>query len=75
VRQTSEKGASVVRGKRLSEEEIERRRRTALELNLGRMLQPGYHGPRWSEEQLGLLGMMTNDDVDKAGDPDGKGRA
>jgi hypothetical protein len=46
VRQASEKVASVVSGKHLSEGEIQWRRRTALELNLGRMLMPGYHGPR-----------------------------
>jgi hypothetical protein len=66
MRQASEKGASVVRGKRLSEEDIERRGRTALELNLGRMLVPGYHGPRWADEQLMLLGMMTDDEAAQA---------
>jgi hypothetical protein len=66
MRQASEKGASVVRGQQLSEEQVERRRRTALELNLGRMLRPGYHGPRWSEEQLGLLGTMMDEEVAQA---------
>jgi hypothetical protein len=63
MREASEKGASAVRGKHLSAEDVERRRRTALELNLGRMLQPGYHGARWTEEQLGLPGTMTDEEV------------
>jgi hypothetical protein len=60
MRQASEKGASQLRGKQLSEEQVERRRRAALELNLGRMLIPGYHGPRWADEELRLSGTMQD---------------
>jgi hypothetical protein len=34
----------------------ERRRQTVLALGLARHPQPGYHGPRWTPEQLWLLG-------------------
>jgi hypothetical protein len=27
---------------------------------------PGYHGPRWSDEQLGLLGTMTDEELAQA---------
>jgi hypothetical protein len=63
VREASEKGASQLRGTRLGKEAIERRRRTALELNLGRMLHPGYHGPRWTDQELVLLGTMMDEEV------------
>jgi hypothetical protein len=60
IRRASELGASQVRGKRLPPEQVEQRRRTALELNLGQYLWPGYHGPRWARRELALLG--TDDD-------------
>ncbi len=33
-------------------------RRHGRRLNLGQYLQPGYHGPRWTAEQLALLGTL-----------------
>jgi hypothetical protein len=63
IRAASEKGAAVLRGVKLRAEECERRRRTALELNLGRHLTPGYHGPRWTEGELALLGRVPDDEV------------
>jgi hypothetical protein len=63
VRAASEMGAAALRGARLPAEECERRRRTALELNLGRTLQLGYHGPRWTAEQLALLGTAPDAEV------------
>jgi hypothetical protein len=44
------------RGRKLTAVEVERRQRTAVELNLGRNLIPGYHGTWWSAEELALLG-------------------
>jgi hypothetical protein len=52
-----------VRGKPLSPEQVERRRRTAIEKDLGRNLPPGYQGPRWMEEQLQLLGRILDEEV------------
>jgi hypothetical protein len=60
IRQASAQGAARYRGKQLPPEQVERRRRTAAELNLGQYLRPGYHGPRWTPRQLALLG--TDDD-------------
>jgi hypothetical protein len=56
IRAASEVGAATQRGKRLSPEQVERRRQTNLALNLGRNLILGYHGPRWTKAQLCLLG-------------------
>jgi len=59
----SEAGADALRGKQLPPEQVGRRRRTARELGLWRTLQPGYHGPRWTEGQLRLLGTDTDEAV------------
>ncbi len=66
VRKASEKGASKTRGRPLSEGQVEKRRRTALELGLGRYLRPDYHGylgQRWTEDELALLGALPDEDV------------
>jgi hypothetical protein len=49
-------GAASVRYHGLSDEQCEVRRRTSVRLNLKRFLRVGYHGPRWTGEQLALLG-------------------
>jgi hypothetical protein len=61
----SKKGARVQRGVPLPPEAVEQRRRRALKLNLGRNLNLGYHGPRWTPKQLALLGTMPDDEVAK----------
>src|SRR5262245_47061425 len=63
VRQASELGASRQRGKKLPQGWVERCRRRAPEENLGRRLQPGYHGPRWTDDQLPLLGTLPDEEV------------
>jgi hypothetical protein len=40
----AEKGATKTRGVPLAPDQVERRRRTAIELDLGRNLRPGYGG-------------------------------
>jgi hypothetical protein len=47
----------------LSPQEVERRRQTAVELNLGRHLVTGYHGPLWTEEETALLGTVPDGEV------------
>jgi hypothetical protein len=47
----------------LSPEEIERRRRTALELNPKRYLKTGYHGRCCTPEELTLLGRLSDEEV------------
>jgi hypothetical protein len=50
-----------LRGKPLPPEAVERRRRTAIELNLGQYLQPCPNGSRpWTDDELTLLGTMTD---------------
>jgi hypothetical protein len=56
-------GAAKVRGQTLPPDQIERRRQTALALNLARFLRPGYHGPRWTARQLRLLGRLADAEV------------
>jgi hypothetical protein len=56
IRDASEQGAARLRGKELPPEQVERRRRTALEQNFAARLIPGYHGPRWTRRELALLG-------------------
>jgi hypothetical protein len=57
-----DKANDAVRGKPLSPEQVERRRRTALELNLGQYLDPA-HGAGWGDEELALLGELPDDEV------------
>jgi hypothetical protein len=63
TRAASELGAAELRGKELPPEQVERRRRTALELGLGRNLVKGYHGPRWTRAQLWMLGRLPDEEV------------
>src|SRR5262249_29899305 len=48
-------GAEPTRGTDPPSHQVERRRRTAIALNLGRNLVTGYHGPLWAEEDIALL--------------------
>jgi hypothetical protein len=64
ARAASAKGAGRTRGVRLPPEQVERRRRTARELGLGRHLRPGYNlGPWWSPAEVPLLGKLPDDEV------------
>jgi hypothetical protein len=45
IRAAFERGAEQLRGRPLTPQQVERRRRTAKELNLGRFLHKGYPGP------------------------------
>ena len=55
IRAASEQGAEQLRGRPLTPEQLERRRHTARELNLGRHLHNGYHGPWWTKAEMRLL--------------------
>ena len=59
----AEAGGAVVRGQKLLPEQVERRRRTAFEMNLGRNLITGFHGPRWTKKDLALLGKIPDNEV------------
>ena len=48
----------------LTAAEVERRRRTAVEQNLGRNLIPGSHlYPAWTKKELALLGKVPDREV------------
>jgi hypothetical protein len=63
IRAASERGAEQFRGRRLTDEQVERRRRTAKELNLGRHLHKGYYGPWWTKAEMALLGWLPDEEV------------
>jgi hypothetical protein len=63
VQAAAELGAAELRGRALPPEQIERRRRTAIDKGLARNLVTGYHGPRWAAEQLALLGTLPDAEV------------
>jgi hypothetical protein len=56
----AEAGAEAVRGRTWTEEERDRHRQVAVELNLAQYLTHGYHGPRWTEEQVAWLGALPD---------------
>jgi hypothetical protein len=61
IRRAAEQGAAEVRGKQLPPEQVEQRRRTAVERGYVRRIRPGFNlGPWWSPAELALLG--TDDD-------------
>jgi hypothetical protein len=49
-------GATAMRERGLTDEECDERSRQSIRLNLAQYLPTGYHGPRWTPEQLQLLG-------------------
>jgi hypothetical protein len=59
----AEKGAEAIQGREWSQEEREQRRRNAVEKNLAQHLITGYHGPRWTKQQLAMLGTMPDAEV------------
>jgi hypothetical protein len=64
VRAASEMGAARLHGRPLPPEQVERRRRTAVEKNLARNLRPGYNrGPWWAPAELALLGKLPEEEV------------
>jgi hypothetical protein len=63
IRAASAKGAAVLRDVPLPPEQVEQRRRAALENNLVKYIIPGYHGPWWSRDELALLGKLPDEEV------------
>jgi hypothetical protein len=55
--------AAAIRGKVWSTEEREERRRRAIEYNSGSFSPSGYHGLRWTAEQLALLDTAPDAEV------------
>src|SRR5262249_31988705 len=56
-------GAEQLRGRRLTADQVQRRRRTARELDLGQYLPKGYHGPWWTKAEVAMLGRLPDEEV------------
>src|SRR5262249_13996919 len=56
-------GSRATAGKRLTADQVESRRRTTRELDLGRYLQKGYDGPWWTKDEVALLGRLPDEEV------------
>jgi hypothetical protein len=56
-------GGAAVRERGLTPDQIERRRVCSRALDLARYLRPGYHGPRWTRQQLALLATLPDEEV------------
>jgi hypothetical protein len=64
LRAASGRGAAQVRGKELPPEQVERRRRTAAELDLGRHRSAARAKlPRWAPAEVRLLGKLPDEEV------------
>jgi hypothetical protein len=57
----SEAGAEKTRDEPLPREQVERRRQTAIDLNLGRNLRRGGNGQPWTQAHLARLGKEPDD--------------
>jgi hypothetical protein len=63
IQAAAEKGAEGMKARWVSEEERAERSRLSKELNLGQNFVTGYHGPRWKQEEIELLGTIPDDEV------------
>jgi hypothetical protein len=61
IRAASEAGAAKSRDEPLPREQVERRRQTAIDLNLGRNLRRGGNGQPWTQARLARLGKEPDD--------------
>jgi hypothetical protein len=57
------KGARSMQAKVWTDEERAQRQRLAVEGNFAARLVPGYHGTRWTDEELGLLDTLSDAQV------------
>jgi hypothetical protein len=55
--------AEAMKAKEWTDDESDARSERSKRLNLARHLRTGYRGPRWTPEQLALLGTLLDDDV------------
>ena len=61
IRGSSEKGAEAVKAREWTEVEREQWRRVNAENGLAGNLVIGYHGPRWTTEDIALLGILPDE--------------
>jgi len=77
IQAAAELGAEAMASRSAPENSRAAKRKNAIELDLGRPLVTGYHGPQWTGEDLQLLGTRPDADVarlvkEKAGTPAAK---
>jgi hypothetical protein len=63
VQASAQAGSDAVKTRGFTDAERQARREQAMRLDLGRPLQPGYHGPRWTAAQRKLLGKLPDAEV------------
>jgi hypothetical protein len=63
MRAAAKAGARVIRERPFTAAERDQRRQQAVELDLGRHLRTGYHGRRWTAEEIALLGKVPDAEV------------
>jgi hypothetical protein len=63
IQAAAETGAAAMHERGLADEEADERRRRAVELDLGRYLHTAYHGPRWTPQEVALLGTMPDEEL------------
>ena len=63
IQAAAEKGAEAMQDREFTPAERKAKSRNARRLKLGQYLQPGYHGPLWTAEELALLGTLPDADV------------
>jgi hypothetical protein len=63
IQASAKAGAEAIKAKDWTDEECDARSESAKRLNLARHLRTRYHGPRWTPEQLAMLGTMLDADV------------
>src|SRR5262245_45181901 len=63
IRAAADAGAAAMRRRGWTEEEREQCSRRNIALDMRRFLRPGYHGPRWTTEDLALLGTIPDAEV------------
>jgi len=56
-------GGAAMRERGLTDQECDERSWAAVRQNLKRFLHTGYHGPRWTAEDLALLGTLPDAEV------------
>ena len=64
IRAASEQAAAKMHAAEVPQQQVERRRRTAAELNLGQHLPHVYNlGPWWTSAEVALLGKLPDEEV------------
>jgi hypothetical protein len=63
VQASAQAGGDAAKVKEWTDAERQAKRELAERLDLGRHLQPGYHGPTWTAEQKAQLGTLPDDHV------------